>query len=250
MISEDNEDFSNDPEMLRAIEMSMADIRAQESQHLPRDSSIQTAYVSAPSTYPKRPTTLSTVRDRHQLPFGGHSGRPLWLPTPSSSTLSESNAFGSHPWLSKRSSPPSSSDSDDGLPSSSHKRKLRANFETRRTDGYPSSVRSSQSASYSPYSFFDDDEPPAPPRREQESPTRYSTDLERRRRTKSNQLPAASRRLSKAQTSHPMPERSTPRSACRKIVAAKRSQSASRKHSPNQLGASAKPNGDIVEGNL
>lgn len=158
--------------MIRAIELSMADIRSQEAQQFSTPSVTRVTPSSASSIYSEQslPRTgsfaLPPLNNQCLLSIRRPVERPSRLPTPTPSPPSRSNTFGYYSQSSKRPSSPSSGESDDELPSPPRRRKTSGvSDSSSRAESFQFSSQSSQSTISPTFVISDDDELPPPPRR-------------------------------------------------------------------------------------
>lgn len=124
-LDSDDEDWTNDPEMLEAIQLSLLDNAPQRLQRQPNYTAIQSSpsnsriELSVPSSRRFRPHLANS---KLSLPVRKHSTEPaLFTPAPSPTSK---HSFEYPSVLSKRSSPPSPTRSDDRSPTLSQERKL------------------------------------------------------------------------------------------------------------------------------
>jgi hypothetical protein len=170
--------------MLRAIEMSMGDIRAQEAQDLTNPTADQTPQFSTSrlcsERLPPRPGVLPlpSFAGQRQLPIRGHIEQPPRLSISSSSPPSKNNTFGSYSRSLKRTSPPSSNESDNEMPTPSRKRKTNSvsNY-SRQAEPFHFSSQSSQSTTSPTFTISDDEVEllPLPRQRKQSSASGFAT---------------------------------------------------------------------------
>ena len=224
--SEDNDDWSNEPQMLEAIRLGIISAPLQKVAHTPPPLGLSGICTTVQSGQrPSRPAhSIPHLWDSQpSLSVYEQTQQPSRLPTPTPSPPRKTNPFVHPPRLPKRPSPPSPAYSDDKTSSLSRRRKLGTDM-WRQASSYQSSLQLSQST-ISPNSNFSDGEEPLP--------------RPRRRKSSTVSVP-------KTQTYLP------PQQACESNKAAGSGLSSKEVFMRNGLNASvsAVPDDDIIEGDL
>lgn len=192
--------------MLRAIELSLKEIRAEEAQHSNQPPADHTPQSSAARLCPERllarpgGSSLTSFAGQRQLPIRERAELPPEPLSHSSSPSNQKSTFGPHSQSSKRLTPPSSGGSDSDAPSPTRKRKTSNIFEfSRQAEPLPSSSQSSQSTTSPTFIISDDEDLPPPPRRRKSGHANDLTPARRRPQQPAVRSRKATSRLSARQ---------------------------------------------------